>query len=50
MRNPARTHGGADGKLMLTRRAPRKEKNRDIAAADGEQQRDGPEEQVHRLL
>ena len=35
---------------MLTRRAARQEKNRDVAAADREQQRDGPEEQVHRLL
>ena len=46
----ARAHGGADSKLMLTGRAARKEKNRDVAAADSEQQRDGPEEQVHRLL
>jgi hypothetical protein len=46
----ARAHGGADSKLMLTGRAARKEKNRDVSAADSEQQRDGPEEQVHRLL
>jgi hypothetical protein len=35
---------------MLTGRAAREEKNRDVAATDSEQQRDSPEEQVDRLL
>ena len=35
---------------MLSRRAPCEEQNRDIAAANGEQQRDCPKQQEHRLL
>jgi hypothetical protein len=35
---------------VLSRSAPRKEQNRDIAATNGEQQRDGPKEEDHRLL
>src|SRR5580693_4228420 len=35
---------------MLSRRAPCEEQNRDVAATDHEQQRDGPKEQEHRLL
>ena len=35
---------------MLTGRAARQEQNRDVAAADSEQQRDSPEKQVHRRL
>ena len=44
----ARAHGGADGKLVLTGRAAGQEQNRDVTAANREQQRDSPEKQVHR--
>jgi hypothetical protein len=49
-RESARAHYRSDCKLVLTHRTAREKKNRQIAASDCEQQRDSPEQQIHRSL